>query len=401
MYGQGLDEFATPVQAKYLAAVRKHGGLRPAARALGVAHQPIVRALHRLRAHAASRGIAPEHDMTHATAPGFHVRGVSTLYTGGAPVAQWVKTQADREKQTEALLDAVREIAEPFRLRAPKCATRTHRDDLLSVYVAGDPHIGMYAWDAETGGGNFDLELAESTLCRAVDRLVSVADPSERALIVSVGDLTHYDGMVARTARSGNALDADGRYARMVSVAMRSVRRCIETALTKHRHVSVICQQGNHDEATSLVLAIALSEIYRDEKRIGVDTSPNPFHYSRFGKNLIGVTHGDRTKLPELPGIMATDRPEDWGATTHRRWITGHVHHDQTKEYPGCIVETFRTLAPRDSWANASGYRSGRDMRCITLHREHGELVRHTVGIGQISPDAPERPAKAVSFRTP
>ena len=82
---------------------------------------------------------------------------------------------------------------------------------------------------------------------------------------------------------------------------------------------------------------------------------------------------------------MATDRASDWGETRFRYWLTGHVHHMSGKEYPGCIVETFRTLAPRDAHAHAAGYRSDRDMQMLVHHKKHGRINRHTVGIEQLT----------------
>jgi hypothetical protein len=78
---------------------------------------------------------------------------------------------------------------------------------------------------------------------------------------------------------------------------------------------------------------------------------------------------------------MAADRSKDWGETQHRYWYTGHVHHDTLKEFPGCTVETFRTLAARDAWHHKSGYRAGRDMKCDIIHKDHGRVCRHIVGI--------------------
>jgi hypothetical protein len=148
--------------------------------------------------------------------------------------------------------------------------------------------------------------------------------------------------------------------------------------------VRVICEIGNHDDHSALVLAIALDMFYSREPRVEIDTSPAAYHYHRFGDCLIGVTHGDGPKLERLPAIMAADRAADWGRTKHRYWYTGHVHHQQTKEFPGCIVESFRTLSPRDAWAARAGYRSGRDMNVDVLHRKHGRVTRHTVGVEQL-----------------
>jgi hypothetical protein len=54
------------------------------------------------------------------------------------------------------------------------------------------------------------------------------------------------------------------------------------------------------------------------------------------------------------------------------------------KEFPGVVVESFRTLAPKDAWHHGSGYRAGRDMRLDIYHREHGLINRHIVGVRQV-----------------
>lgn len=81
---------------------------------------------------------------------------------------------------------------------------------------------------------------------------------------------------------------------------------------------------------------------------------------------------------------MAADRAQDWGASTHRYWWIGHVHHQSLKDYPGVTVESFRTLAAKDSYAHWGGYRAPRDMKCIVLDIEDGEVFRHTASIARI-----------------
>ena len=107
------------------------------------------------------------------------------------------------------------------------------------------------------------------------------------------------------------------------------------------------------------------------------------YQYHQFGKNLIGVTHGDQCKPQDLESIMAADMPKEWGGSRHRYWYTGHVHHDQVKEYRGCKFESFRTLAAKDAWHAGAGYRSDRDLKVIILHKDHGEVERYTINITQ------------------
>ena len=101
---------------------------------------------------------------------------------------------------------------------------------------------------------------------------------------------------------------------------------------------------------------------------------------------LIGVTHGHTARGASLPGIMAASVPELWGSTVHRTWLCGHIHHRDLKEYAGCTVEHFRTLAAPDAYATSHGYRSHRDMISILYHREYGEIDRHTLGLSRIPP---------------
>jgi len=99
---------------------------------------------------------------------------------------------------------------------------------------------------------------------------------------------------------------------------------------------------------------------------------------------LIGSTHGDMAKPDKLPQIMAADKPKEWGSTKHRYWYTGHIHTRNVIESAGCTWESFRTLAAKDAWHSGMGYRSGRDMCCILLHKDFGEVGRNTASLDLI-----------------
>jgi hypothetical protein len=110
---------------------------------------------------------------------------------------------------------------------------------------------------------------------------------------------------------------------------------------------------------------------------VTVDTSPSVFNYYRFGQNFIGVHHGHTVrKVDSLPAIMATDRAKDWGECAHRCWWTGHVHHEAVREFPGCMVETFGTLATPDAYSTQGGWRSRQNAYSIALHESTGEVGR-------------------------
>src|SRR5690606_12365272 len=131
---------------------------------------------------------------------------------------------------------------------------------------------------------------------------------------------------------------------------------------------------GNHDDQSAIAVTLALAMYYRDEPRVAIGEDPSRFWWWRFGTTLLGATHGDMTKMPDMPLIMAASRPEDWGASKFRHVFTGHIHHHSAIEQGGVIVESFQSPAARDAWHAASGYNSGRSLSAITFHKDHGEV---------------------------
>jgi len=378
---QGLLPFCrSDAQREVIEACLEYGTQKKAAQVLGKNKRGVERILQRVKQYAATQGYSPDHDMTRTAPAGYGVKGVSTLYNAdGEVAAQWVKTTQDGQR-LELLRDAACGVFEDIKplpkVKAPK---RCYKD-LLAIYPMGDPHLGMYAW-GEEAGEDFDLETCSRDLLAAVDRLVDVAPPAEVAIILNLGDFFHSDTMDNKTRRSGNVLDVDTRWAKVLETGLEVMVRCIRRALEKHKRVIVRNNIGNHDEHTSLMLSIALRSYFKDNSRVEIDASPNPFWYFRHGKCLLGSTHGDRTKPAALPEIMAADRGKDWGETLYHFWYTGHIHHQSKHEFRACTVESFRTLASSDAWHHGQGYRSGRDMRCIVHHGEHGEVESHRVGI--------------------
>lgn len=323
--------------------------------------------------------IRPDSGALRPVPDGYIAKGTSTLYRpDGSISAQWVKTTRDEERLHEMQLRAIASMAAELPKLPPRKASGVWRTDLLTVYPIGDPHIGMYAWGEETGE-DWDLEIAERVHCGAMRELVHAVPATDTGVVLNLGDMFHYDGLRAETPRSGHALDADGRYAKMIDVGIKILRQCIESALTKHNHVHVMNLPGNHDESSALFMSVALRHMYEREPRVTIEASPSVFQYFRFGKVLLGAHHGHTCKPEKLPGVMATDRARDWGETLYRHWLTGHVHHEFKKEQGGCTVESFNTLAAKDAYAANGGWRSNRTMSAVIYHREFGEVARSKV----------------------
>lgn len=385
MIDEGLKQFAiTDRQIEILDAFIEHGSYRKTANALNIAKGTVQNVIDRLKQKAAKQGYSPEHDMTHIAPDPFIVRGVSTYYNkDGKPSGQWVKTRIDDNQLENIVKICVEELAQSVKGLAPFIQSPSYNNDsILCVYPQGDPHFGLYSW-WQDAGDDFDLEIAERLTCGAIDRLIQSAPNSKTAILLNLGDMFHADNQ-RNVTNSGHQLDVDGRWAKVLQVGLRATIYCLQRLLEKHEKVIFRINKGNHDGHSSYALALMLSCYFHNEKRIEVDLSPNPIWYYKFGKCLIGSTHGDTVKERDMLPIMATDKPKDWGDSKFRYWYVGHVHHSSLKEYHGGVVEYFRTMAARDAWHQGQGYRAGRDMCCIVLHENHGEVERHRCDISML-----------------
>lgn len=379
-----LKDWATPRQAEYIDAVNEHGSPNKAAEALGTDGGTVRAAIRTVERKASLAGYAPGH-FDNGVAPGFRMGKVTVQRNAEGEIERtWERQSPEQRAMFEAIEAWIAGLAENIKpIQHSKFVGGVADSSLLAVYMIGDPHFGMYSWKAETGD-DFDLDIAKTDLLAGMDRAVDAGPFTQTALIAEMGDFFHADNDKAVTPGHGNHLDVDTRWQKVMEVGLDAMVYLVRRALNKHEKVIVRLVKGNHDPHSSVALALALRAFFREEPRVVVDMSPSDFWFMRFGKVLIGLAHGDTCKARMLPGIMASDVPQDWGASEFRFFHHGHVHHDGSEEFPGCKVEWHQTLAGKDAWHAASGYRSGRSMKVIIYHDEDGELERHTVGIKAI-----------------
>jgi hypothetical protein len=378
-----LRTWATAQQLEYIEAIEKHGSMAKASKALGYNKGRISDSLKRLAVKAARMGHAPGH-FNSGVAPGYTMGKVTIHRDRAGEIADtWERQSPDAAQQEAVMRLMAATLAEGLRGMAPIVkGPRREAADLVSLYPWGDPHFGMYAW-WQDAGADFDLDIAEKLTCAAVDRLVDAAPEGSIGVLLNLGDMFHADNQ-KNTTNSGHQLDVDGRWAKVQQVGLRAKIHCIRRMLKKHSKVVVRLNKGNHDGHSSYGLALMLSCFFHNDPRVEVDLSPGFCWYYQFGEVLIGSTHGDTIKGKDMGAVMAADMPKAWGSSTHRYWYVGHVHHKDVKEYPGVIVEYVRTLAARDAWHQGQGYRAGRDMQLVVMHRKFGEVERHRCDIGMI-----------------
>lgn len=365
----------TERQQQAVDAVEAHGSQRAAAAVLGISRGALTDRLEK----AQKLGLTPTVQRIPASASppdGYKLKGTSTLYDrDGVQVLQWVKTDAALQRLQEIQRASLKAMCEELKPIARIAGPKAKDSDLVTLYTLTDCHVGMLAWDKETGA-DWDLKIAEECLAGTFCRMIDAAPDSAVGIVNQLGDFLHFDSLQPMTPTNHHILDADSRYQKMVEVAVRILRRVIDHALKKHGKVVVEMKEGNHDPAGSVWLRVMFAQLYAKNPRVEINMSPNPYTVYRHGKTLLGFYHGHLARKTQVPLLFAAQFAQEWGDTIYRYVHLGHLHHVEEKEHPGVKIIQHPTLAAPDAYAARGGWLSKRQATSMTYHRERGEVAR-------------------------
>jgi predicted phosphodiesterase len=356
-----------------------------AAGVLGVSPSTVRDHIGAVKNYAASAGYSSNWDARRHVPEGEVVIGRSIYTSDDEGNKAWLKTkrtmtEAERDKALQGFVDGLVKGVKPYKPKA-KPKTKKFADDLLPTIVIGDAHFGMRADSRETKEQDYDTKIAAQSHLEAISYLVSVSSASEHSLLVNVGDFIHANGS-AGTTFGGTRLDVDTRIEVVLETAAQTFIFAIEKMLSKHQNVSVIMARGNHDSDTAIALALILKFYYSKEPRVNILDPHGFFHTLQFGETLIAVHHGDKVKANKLAAILPRMLPDQWSSTNYRKWLVGHIHHQNAIETDnGVFVESFGTIAFPDSYHASHGYSASSVMTQITFHRDGGEALRHVYQI--------------------
>lgn len=378
-----LEQFCTTSrQREFLSAIARHGSMRAAARALGLAdHSTVSRTLGILRERAAL-SVPPNPARFGARVPDPQaIKGVSQLDKIDAdgvrkPLLQWVKTNVPVDKQIEAIRAAAEAAFEDIPPAPPRTVEPAGLEDLAVFLAITDYHFGMYAWAEETGD-DWNLEIAEQTFYHTIQALVQRAGAAQRCYLALMGDLLHTDNLSNKTPTSGHELDSAARFPETVRAVIRSIRRVVELLRQTYPEIVIIVAEGNHDIVSSGVwLPEVLDALYGSVPEVEVARSPRPYHVFEWGATMIGVHHGHMTRKENLPLFYAATWPEVWGRTRFRYIHTGHFHHLDERGHAGARVHQHTTLAANDAYSARAGYVPDREATAIVYSKTKGQRAR-------------------------
>ncbi len=362
-----------------IAAYNQTGSATKAAKSLGIDRRSVDRRLKKLRENAQGAvELAP-------ILPDGHVlAGVSSLVravdpVSGETVLQWQKTKQSKEQQEELQQEILQAFLDklPRAPRVEPSVVKTH-EELVNLHILTDYHLGMLAWGEETGT-DWDLKIAEDLLVKLFAYSLRHTPKATQGILAQLGDFTHYDSFESITPTSKHLLDSDTRPQKMVRVAIRVLRRCIDMMLKKYDNVYVLMAEGNHDIMSSAWLREAFALFYENEPRVVVETRPDPYYAFPWGKTLLLFHHGHLKRPANIDTVFVGKFKELFGQSEKVYAHMGHLHHKYEKETSLMDVIQHPTLAGMDAYASRHGFLSMRRAATMTYHKQYGEVAKLTV----------------------
>lgn len=291
---------------------------------------------------------------------------------------KWADIRSDARKWRRLDAEVLRPLMEWIEKEAPDYSVPTlsvsHNDNKeVWIIPIADFHWGKYT-SLDESQKKTNRELAKRRFRFLIRQVIQEASPRgtpQKIFLVFGGDWLHVDDREGNTTR-GTRQDTDGVLFELVRGGCELQREAVDL-LRQIAPVDVWRLPGNHDETQAFRDAQVLEAWYRNAEDVSVTVSARAREYTTYGKTLIGLTHGNNVKLDDLPTLMATEKPREWGSCPHRLFFTEHFHTLKTVEgrtsiygSRGVLLCQGWTMTGDDRWHTQRGFTGS--VRGVALH---------------------------------
>jgi hypothetical protein len=251
----------------------------------------------------------------------------------------------------------------------PKTTRNNEETNLLEISLF-DLHLGKLCWDQETGE-NFDLKIASKRFLDTIEKLIQRASGFQYdRILFPIGNDFFNSDTIFNTTTKGTLQDEDCRWAKTFGIATKLLVDAINMLKQTGVPVDVIVIPGNHDLERSYYVGSYLEAWFNNDSQVNINNNASLRKYYRYGKVLLGFTHGSEEKEGSLPLLMASDIESKpmWSETTYHEWHVGHIHRkreikytvldkaEMTGEELGVTVRYLSSLTGTDAWHFSKGF---------------------------------------------
>jgi UDP-2,3-diacylglucosamine pyrophosphatase LpxH len=355
----------TPTHDQVIAAFAAIRNKSEVARQLGVDARTVYNHVKRAEEEGNAPWLTPA-----AISPTMGLQKTTVQYDAdGNPIQEW-RRLVPQSADMEAFIDGLCERVEGKGKVAKKRTTKTDNDDLLAEIAMYDTHVGMYATKGETNDSDYDCDIASRRMIETAEGLASRFRKPGRAVVTFGGDILHSDNRSNQTEKSGNVLDVDSRYHRVVDYAVAACYDVVQIAASVAHQVDIVVVEGNHDWHSCVWLARVLRAFYAKCDNVNVVMQASDRKHIIHGDNLLVWSHGDGIAANQWQSVIATEFAPQWGKTKYRHLKMGHIHHKKKntptrvitqtqngwEEQRGLLVEYLPALCSSDAWHAEKGF---------------------------------------------
>jgi hypothetical protein len=285
----------------------------------------------------------------------------------------WLKTKDESvrvdnpfyvKKEVKALQEYIKDLTLQLKKYSPdfkKIKREEQEDPHLFIIDIADLHINKYC-DIDLTGANYNSAIAVQRAVDGTRGLIKKASGFnlEKILFVIGNDVLNTDNLLKGTTK-GTLQDTDTHWLRAFNIAKECYIKCIEICVGVC-DVDIVHCTSNHDFMSGCFLAETLHAWFRNCKNITFNIGAKYRKYYKYHSNMIGLEHGEKGKMANLPLLMAQEEPQMWASTKFRYSYLHHVHHqDKTqfkssKDYIGANVTYLRSPSSADIWHSDNQY---------------------------------------------
>ena len=243
-------------------------------------------------------------------------------------------------------------------------------NNLLEISIF-DLHLGKLAWAGETGE-NYDTKIASARFLEAINKLIESASGFQYSRILfPVGNDFFNSDNLNNTTTHGTPQSEDLRWQKTFNSGVKLLVDAINLLKQSGVPVDVIVIPGNHDFERSYYMGAFLEAWFNNDPVVNINNGASPRKYYKFGKVLLGLTHGGEEKESSLPQLMATDIESKpmWSKTTYHEWHLGHIHRKRSVNYSvtdnrdrtlsedlGVTIRYLSSLTGTEEWHHKKGF---------------------------------------------
>lgn len=264
-------------------------------------------------------------------------------------------------------------------------------NNLLEISIF-DLHLGKLAWGGETGE-DYDSKIARERFIEAINNILHRASGFEfNRIVFPVGNDFFNSDNILSTTTSGTFVDNDLRWQKMFDIGTKLIVDSINILKQTGVPIDVIIIPGNHDFSKTYYLGAFLNAWFNEDKQVNINNGASPRKYYKFGKVLLGFTHGNEEKESSLPLIMANDieSKKYWSETNFHEFHVAHQHRKKNVKYSifdnksitlnedlGVTVRYLSSLSGTDSWHNKKGYIGSIKAADAFIWNDENGLIAH------------------------